>query len=100
MYKAASMLGFSVVRDLSAQINALDTKLTDLMNELRGPSVWANAPTCNCVCSALSLRGCLLYPVSAAVGGSTKGGGLTALVTLPVVGAVWRMVRRLRQHLG
>ena len=47
---------------------------------------------------AVSLAGYLLYPL-AEVTGVSKG-LLTALVTLPVVGAVWLMVRRLRKHLG
>lgn len=47
---------------------------------------------------AVSLAGYLLYPL-AEVTGVSKG-LLTALVTLPVVGAVWLMVRRLRRHLG
>lgn len=40
-YKAASMLGFSVVRDMGPQLNALDSKLTDLMAQMRGPSAVA-----------------------------------------------------------
>lgn len=46
---------------------------------------------------AVSLAGYLLYPVAEVVGVSK--GVLLALVTLPVVGAVWYMVRRLRKHL-
>ncbi len=46
---------------------------------------------------AVSLAGYLLYPVADAMGVSK--GVLTAVVTLPVVGAVWMMVRRLRKHL-
>ncbi len=45
---------------------------------------------------AVSLAGNLLYPVSEFTGVSK--GLLTALVTLPVVLAVWWMVRRLRRH--
>lgn len=44
---------------------------------------------------AVSLVAYLLYPLSEAMGLSK--GMLTALVTLPVVVAVWMMVRRLRQ---
>lgn len=44
---------------------------------------------------AVSLVAYLLYPLSEALGLSK--GMLTALVTLPVVAAVWWMVRRLRQ---
>ncbi|WP_386625841.1 DUF3422 family protein [Sulfitobacter geojensis] len=40
-YKAASMLGFSMVRWLAPQLNALDMKLTDLMAQMRGPSARA-----------------------------------------------------------
>ncbi|MGC1497200.1 MAG: DUF3422 domain-containing protein [Sulfitobacter sp.] len=40
-YKSASMLGFSVVRDMGPQLNALDAKLTDLMAQMRGPSAVA-----------------------------------------------------------
>ncbi|MDF1728552.1 MAG: DUF3422 domain-containing protein, partial [Sulfitobacter sp.] len=47
---------------------------------------------------AVSLAGYLLYPLAEALGFSK--GMLTAAVTLPVVGAVWYMVRRLRRHLG
>ena len=36
MYKSASMLGFSMAREMSAQMNALDAKLTDLMARMRG----------------------------------------------------------------
>ncbi|KIN64636.1 DUF3422 domain containing protein [Sulfitobacter noctilucicola] len=46
---------------------------------------------------AVSLAGYLLYPVADAFG--VNKGTLLALVTLPVVGAVWAMVRRLRKHL-
>lgn len=45
---------------------------------------------------AVSLAGYLLYPVAAAAGLSK--GMLTALVTLPVVLAVWLMIRRIRHH--
>jgi uncharacterized membrane-anchored protein len=41
IYKAASMLGFSMVRDLGPQLNVLDTKLTDLMMQMRGPAALA-----------------------------------------------------------
>lgn len=41
MYKAASMLGFSMVREVGPQLNALDNKLTDLMAEMRGPAALA-----------------------------------------------------------
>ncbi|NNE53623.1 MAG: DUF3422 domain-containing protein [Sulfitobacter sp.] len=47
---------------------------------------------------AVSLAGYLLYPVAEAF--EVSKGLLTAVVTLPVVGAVWWMVRRLRRHLG
>ena len=47
---------------------------------------------------AVSLAGYLLYPAADALGVSE--GVLTAAITLPVVGAVWWMVRRLRRHLG
>lgn len=47
---------------------------------------------------AVSLAGYLLYPVAEVA--EVSKGLLTALVTLPVVGAVWLMVRRLRKHLG
>lgn len=40
-YKAASMLGFSMVRWLQPQLNALDMKLTDLMAQMRGPAARA-----------------------------------------------------------
>ncbi|MFK7838122.1 MAG: DUF3422 family protein [Sulfitobacter sp.] len=46
---------------------------------------------------AVSLAGYLLYPAADALGISK--GVLTAAITLPVVGAVWLMVRRLRRHL-
>lgn len=46
---------------------------------------------------AVSLAGYLLYPAADWVGVSK--GVLTALITLPVVGAVWLMVRRLKKHL-
>ena len=45
---------------------------------------------------AVSLAGYLLYPVGELLGVSK--GLLTAGITLPVVGAVWWMVRRLRKH--
>lgn len=38
MYKAASMLGFSMVREVGPQLNALDNKLTELMADMRGPA--------------------------------------------------------------
>lgn len=41
MYKSASMLGFSMVREMSPQLNALDAKLTDLMAQMRGPAALA-----------------------------------------------------------
>jgi uncharacterized membrane-anchored protein len=47
---------------------------------------------------AVSLAGYLLYPLADAFG--INKGTLLAMVTLPVVGAVWLMVRRLRKHLG
>ena len=47
---------------------------------------------------AVSLAGYLLYPVAGAFGVSK--GTLLAGVTLPVVGGVWLMVRRLKKHLG
>ncbi|MFD3189261.1 DUF3422 family protein [Sedimentitalea sp. HM32M-2] len=46
---------------------------------------------------AVSLAGYLLYPLTAA--GISKG-MLTALVTLPVVGLVWWMIRRIRSRIG
>ncbi|NNK17121.1 MAG: DUF3422 family protein, partial [Sulfitobacter sp.] len=46
---------------------------------------------------AVSLAGYLLYPAAEVLGASK--GLLTALITLPVVAAVWLMVRRLRKHL-
>jgi len=46
---------------------------------------------------AVSLAGYLLYPVADALGLSK--GALLAAVTVPVVGAVWWMVRRLRKHM-
>lgn len=46
---------------------------------------------------AVSLAGYLLYPVANAVGMSK--GMLLALVTIPVITAVWWMVRRLRKHM-
>ncbi|NEK21066.1 DUF3422 family protein [Sulfitobacter sp. JBTF-M27] len=46
---------------------------------------------------AVSLAGYLLYPAAEVLGASK--GVLTALITLPVVAAVWLMVRRLRKHL-
>ena len=42
-YKAASMLGFSHVRDMAPALNRLDTQLTDLMGQMRGPEVGAEA---------------------------------------------------------
>jgi uncharacterized membrane-anchored protein len=47
---------------------------------------------------AVSLAGYLLYPASELLGISK--GTLIAMITLPVVGAVWLMVRRLKKHLG
>ncbi|OAN79369.1 hypothetical protein A8B82_08255 [Sulfitobacter sp. EhC04] len=41
LYKSASMLGFSMVREVGPQLNTLDTKLTDLMAEMRGPAARA-----------------------------------------------------------
>lgn len=38
LYKSSSMLGFSMSRWLSPQLNDLDQKLTDLMAQMRGPS--------------------------------------------------------------
>ncbi len=46
---------------------------------------------------AVSLAGYLLYPAAEAL--DVSKGVLTAAITLPVVGAVWWMVRRLRKHL-
>ena len=40
-YKSASMLGFSMVRWLAPQLNELDTRLTDLMAQMRGPAARA-----------------------------------------------------------
>ena len=47
---------------------------------------------------AVSLASYLLYPLTTAIGISK--GMLTAAVTLPVVGLVWWMVRRIRRKLG
>ncbi|MGC1505134.1 MAG: DUF3422 domain-containing protein [Sulfitobacter sp.] len=47
---------------------------------------------------AVSLAGYLLYPLAGAFGVSK--GTLLALATLPVVGGVWLMVRRLKRHFG
>jgi uncharacterized membrane-anchored protein len=47
---------------------------------------------------AVSLAGYLLYPLAEAL--EISKGMLTAAVTLPVVLAVWWMVRRLRRHLS
>ncbi len=47
---------------------------------------------------AVSLTGYLLYPLAGVMGMSK--GMLISLITLPVVGAVWWMVRRLRKRLG
>jgi uncharacterized membrane-anchored protein len=46
---------------------------------------------------AVSLAGYLLYPFAEMMGLSK--GLLTALVTLPVIGLVWMMVRRVRRKL-
>lgn len=46
---------------------------------------------------AVSLAGYLLYPLSETLGVSK--GMITAVVTLPVVGAVWWMVRKLRKKI-
>lgn len=46
---------------------------------------------------AVSLAGYLLYPLAEAMAFSK--GALLASVTLPVVTAVWFMVRRLRKHM-
>jgi uncharacterized membrane-anchored protein len=46
---------------------------------------------------AVSLVGYLVYPLADTIG-VTKG-TLTALVTLPVVGAVWYMIRRIREKM-
>jgi uncharacterized membrane-anchored protein len=40
-YKSMSMLGFSMVRDMAPQLNALDSKLTDLMVQMRGTDALA-----------------------------------------------------------
>jgi uncharacterized membrane-anchored protein len=40
-YKSTSMLGFSMTRWLTPQLNALDNKLTDLMAQMRGPAARA-----------------------------------------------------------
>ena len=45
---------------------------------------------------AVSLAGYLLYPLAELLGLSK--GMMTALVTLPVVGIVWLMIRRIRHH--
>jgi len=47
---------------------------------------------------AVSLVGYLLYPLTEVMGVSK--GMLTAAITLPVVGLVWLMVRRIRRGLG
>jgi uncharacterized membrane-anchored protein len=46
---------------------------------------------------AVSLVGYLAYPLAEIVG-MTKG-ALTALITLPVVGAVWYLVHRIRRSM-
>jgi uncharacterized membrane-anchored protein len=46
---------------------------------------------------AVSLVGYLAYPLAELVG-MTKG-ALTALITLPVVGAVWYLVHRIRRSM-
>jgi uncharacterized membrane-anchored protein len=46
---------------------------------------------------AVSLVGYLAYPL-AEIFGMTKG-SLTALITLPVVGAVWYLVQRIRKSM-
>jgi uncharacterized membrane-anchored protein len=46
---------------------------------------------------AVSLVGYLAYPLAEVVG-MTKG-ALTALITLPVVGAVWYLVHRIRRSM-
>ena len=46
---------------------------------------------------AVSLAGYLLYPLAAMLGMSK--GMITALVTLPVVGLVWWMIRRIREKM-
>ena len=46
---------------------------------------------------AVSLTSYLIYPLTEATGVSK--GMLTAAITLPVVGLVWLMVRRIRRHL-
>jgi uncharacterized membrane-anchored protein len=46
---------------------------------------------------AVSLVGYLFYPLAEVVG-MTKG-ALTALITLPVVGAVWYLVHRIRRSM-
>jgi uncharacterized membrane-anchored protein len=43
---------------------------------------------------AVSLAGYLLYPLAAGLGMSK--GVLTALVTLPIILAVWLIIRRIR----
>jgi uncharacterized membrane-anchored protein len=48
----------------------------------------------------LSVVAISYYAVSLAGYLGVSKGLLTALITLPVVGAVWLMVRRLRKHLG
>jgi uncharacterized membrane-anchored protein len=46
---------------------------------------------------AVSLVGYLVYPLADTIG--VAKGTLTALVTLPVVGAVWYMIRRIREKM-
>lgn len=47
---------------------------------------------------AVSLASYLLYPLTGALG--TSKGMITAAVTLPVVGLVWWLVRRIRRKIG
>ena len=47
---------------------------------------------------AVSLAGYLAYPVASTAGWSKES--LIAALVLPVVGAVWLMVRRIRKSMG
>jgi uncharacterized membrane-anchored protein len=47
---------------------------------------------------AVSLAGYLAYPLAARLGMSKEM--MVAMLTLPVIGAVWMMVRRIRKGMG
>jgi len=46
---------------------------------------------------AVSLAGYLVYPLSESL--QISKGMLTAMITLPVVGAVWYLIRRIREKM-